>query len=965
VNSSAALVNIRNGPQGLYHLAPQAVNSSFALFQPDVPGEYLFQMVAYDGCDHATGRISLTASCARAFTPDAGAPQVVELGNTLVALTQPAAVAPLQPLTVYVNGSLRNGSGSVVPANPWLQVHWTLDKVTSFAVAGVPGSIDGALAATAGAACIDSPMTLVNESLRCLPSTAQLRNAASLQNAYFVPDVLGVYALTLHVTDNCTTWTASTTVEARCNAPPVANSGGDKIAYRGAHNAFLPVVLDGSHSYDPDPVDTLLQFQWSLVQAPPSSILDSGSISSAVSSAASGNPGVAVFTPDVPGVFLFRLEVFDGCSSGYDLVEVDVAACNGAPVAAANVGSVSQAFDAVLGAFRGVILDGTYSSDPDGTDDIVSYEWNLLSQTSSLDASAVIFYDAANASQFFTPVTPLPGLDTHSPMAAAITMFTPTASYRLPASSPDFGGAAVTSSYLLQLTVSDTCTTDSVHVTINATCPHTPFVTALPGPTIVWNARAGSRFAYPANQTAWTNTSEADRCMDSTGNDRGCGTVLTFNGSSHHPSANARASWSWASVPSSSPLALAIVAQGQAAGFANASAPVTWLTLDQSHYNNSNPFATASLGVSIAGVYSAAFDVQEDCAAMAAATTATLACNSPPNSTVAAPRQIVYTQGNQWGTVQLTGAGSPASTNTDLLEATRDASTTRYDWSVAFIETAAPSSIVAGVRGGPGVSTYDLAGNEITSNGGLQEMFVTSTMYNGDLVTAANLLYNVSGVDGYPDGLLAADAICRYHASASFLPYPSDFKAHICGGHAISAASRVSQAGPVYSTGTIRGGFTAPNLIGGSFKVACGSECSTTLASGLNWLSAPTFDEHGRATGNVYVYNGCDPAGNIVNTGSPQPLCANWTSASNSLSSNVGSGWLTTTQRYNGQPRTCDIPSALTCMRSAKRSPAALGYPIGSYRSFSPSFTPTKVGLYNISFVSLMRKCCSDRTKFH
>ncbi len=172
----------------------------------------------------------------------------------------------------------------------------------------------------------------------------------------------GTYVFVLKVTDSYgLSATASVTiiVNPAVVSNPVANAGADQVI-------TLPVntvTLSGSASTDPN--GTIAGYSWSQVSGPANSVIASAS---AVSTAINGL---------AKGVYVFKLTVTDtkGASST-DTVQVTVkAAPNQPPVA--NAGASRT----ITLPSSSVSLDGTKSSDPDGT--IASYSWAQVSGPST------------------------------------------------------------------------------------------------------------------------------------------------------------------------------------------------------------------------------------------------------------------------------------------------------------------------------------------------------------------------------------------------------------------------------------------------------------------------------------------------------------------------------------------------------------------------------------------------------
>lgn len=493
-----------------------------------------------------------------------------------------------------------------------------------------------------------------------------------------------------------------------------------------------------------------------------------------------------------------------------------------------------------------------------------------------------------------------------------------------------------------------------------ASCPTSYAAVVSPGISLVWNSAPGSRFSVPQSAASSASVPEPtfSFCLDSTSAARNCSFSLDATSASVYNHAAEASSWGLAAVPPQSPLAALIAAGSPIPGLASPSDASVNIPIGVPTFNATAPFSPTSLGSTVAGLYDLRRSVRGRCAEFIADANFTLTCNSPPVASAGASLRVPFTQASLWGTVALNGTLSPVTAAlAQADEADRDAPTTRYDWMISFTSTAVPGLNVPGVGDAPAASDLKLSGDEATM-WGVQEAFTTSKRYSGDLVSAANSLYGLTtGAPGAfsasGGGIPAADAICQFHAAAARLPFSGDFVSHICGGPGAPAQARISTPAPVYSTGAIRGGFAAAANIGGAYKVSCGTQeqsCITNLGS-QSLRSAIAYDEFGRGVANTIVFNGCDLAGNVIYPGSSS-LCSNWTSADSSLVTQVGAAYTATTTRYSLQSIQCSQTAALTCIRSRPRSLSELQYPVGSYRSLTPSFTPTRLGRYNVTLVA-------------
>ena len=162
---------------------------------------------------------------------------------------------------------------------------------------------------------------------------------------------VGVHTLTLQVTDDRGA-TASDTVAitVRANQPPVANAGPDQTVVDNGGDSVESVTLNGSNSSDPD--GSIVTYEWR----------------EGVTFVASGaTPSVLLSV----GVHTLTLQVTDDRgATASDTVAITVRA-NQPPVA--NAGPDQILTDTGGDGSEAVVLNGSASSDPDGT--IVSYVW--------------------------------------------------------------------------------------------------------------------------------------------------------------------------------------------------------------------------------------------------------------------------------------------------------------------------------------------------------------------------------------------------------------------------------------------------------------------------------------------------------------------------------------------------------------------------------------------------------------
>ena len=167
------------------------------------------------------------------------------------------------------------------------------------------------------------------------------------------------------------------------NNPPVADAGKDGTVKAGASTK-----LDGTASYDPDPDDAIVAFNWSLIEGPFVS----------VSGANTATPTITALSDTGGMTATFELEVTDkGGLTSTDMVLINIVE-NSPPVADAGPDQTKD--EGVL-----VTLDGTKSTDPDIGDGL-SFSWT---QTRG---PAVELSDASAA----TPDFPAPPVSTCTPL---------------------------------------------------------------------------------------------------------------------------------------------------------------------------------------------------------------------------------------------------------------------------------------------------------------------------------------------------------------------------------------------------------------------------------------------------------------------------------------------------------------------------------------------------------------------
>ena len=203
-------------------------------------------------------------------------------------------------------------------------------------------------------------------------SSAALSDSAAASPT-FVADLPGTYTLELIVHDGVES-SVPDLVEIETNGPPVANAGPDQSVPVGAL-----VQLDGSASSDPEGSD--LTYRWILNTRP----AGSAAVLSATDVVA------PTFVADAPGSYVAQLVVNDGLvNSASDIVRIQTE--NRAPIADAGPDQADVPLNAA------VALDGSRSSDPDGT--VLSYAWTFVLRPSG---SSAVILNPSEARASFTP----------------------------------------------------------------------------------------------------------------------------------------------------------------------------------------------------------------------------------------------------------------------------------------------------------------------------------------------------------------------------------------------------------------------------------------------------------------------------------------------------------------------------------------------------------------------------------
>lgn len=188
-----------------------------------------------------------------------------------------------------------------------------------------------------------------------LPASSTLTDAnisnGNTTTASFTPDVPGIYTLGFEAFDGIATVQDTVIVTAAFNVAPNADAGTNVVVPLGS-----PASLNGSASNDPDNAPNPLTFQWSFVSVASTSTLVNGSLTGATTATPS-------FTPDVLGLYVLSLDVFDGGLHDPTPANVTVKA-NVAPVGNADSYTVTKNVTLNEPALTGVL-----ANDTDGNND--------------------------------------------------------------------------------------------------------------------------------------------------------------------------------------------------------------------------------------------------------------------------------------------------------------------------------------------------------------------------------------------------------------------------------------------------------------------------------------------------------------------------------------------------------------------------------------------------------------------
>ncbi len=364
---------------------------------PDIPGTYVISLIVFDGDLYSAADSVTITAINTGPTAEAGpdqhigfpgitayfdgiashAPSGLPLSYTWEIVSAPSGSTAALSNTAIVNPSLAPDKKGVYRItlivfdgfdySPADEVTLTVGDMP-VANAGPDQSLGfpGKTAFLDGSASYDPNGTMIiswSWTITSHPagSTAIITNPG-LVNPTFSPDKVGVYVISLVVSDGAFFSTADTVTITVINHQPVAEAGADQsviFGYGAAAN------LDGSASSDAD--GATLTYAWTVASGPSTSIAQ-------FSNAAIVNPA---FIPALQGVYVIRLIVSDGyLFSAADTLTIT--ATNQAPTA--NAGADINAAHG-----QTVALNGSGSTDPEGHS--LTYAWTITSRPSGSTAA--------------------------------------------------------------------------------------------------------------------------------------------------------------------------------------------------------------------------------------------------------------------------------------------------------------------------------------------------------------------------------------------------------------------------------------------------------------------------------------------------------------------------------------------------------------------------------------------------
>ena len=375
-------------------------------FKADVDGDYIVQLIVFDGAlSSTTDELLVRASIPnRAPIADAGSNKTVPTASTVSLngslssdldddsliytwniVTEPvnsnitlSNINAVQPsFTVLIDGnytfSLSVNDGLLDSLPDTVEVSATTANLAPVANAGSDQNVVTGSPVVLNASQsndVDGDSLTYDWILADLPGTSGVLFVSTpLLEFTFTPDVDGNYTFNLTVNDGNLDSEIDTIVivASTANSAPTANAGIDQEVSTGS-----VVTLNGIDSSDANEGDTLT-YAWSIKTVPSGANIS-------LSDENSSNPQ---FTAYASGGYVFELMVNDGTlSSSVDEVSITATEDNVAPVANAGINqNVETLFE--------VTLDASASSD-DNVDDNLSYQWSVYSVPSGSGINTLI-----------------------------------------------------------------------------------------------------------------------------------------------------------------------------------------------------------------------------------------------------------------------------------------------------------------------------------------------------------------------------------------------------------------------------------------------------------------------------------------------------------------------------------------------------------------------------------------------
>ena len=368
-----------------------ALSDPFSLqpsFIPDLPGDYVFQLVVHNSVSASAPTMVTVSTVNSAPVAVPGLDRTVSTGSVVHLDGSGSHDVDGDPLSYeWILASLPATSATSLSVNDAVAPTFVADRPGSYSVRlivsdglaqsdpayATVSTVNSAPVADPGPAKtvpvgqtvildgsgsrdVDGDPLSYRWSFTTVPpgSTAAFQSLTTPKTS-FVPNVPGTYVAQLSVADAPGNDDSRTVTVSTANSPPVADAGWN---LRIAVPATVHLSGSGSTDVDGDP----LSYRWSLLLRPPGS-------AAVLDLPASVAP---TFQADAAGTYVAQLMVNDGSADSVPSTVV-VSTSNLSPVS--DAGPDRTAFPPFP---KTVVLDGSASFDPDG--DPLSFRWALLSR---------------------------------------------------------------------------------------------------------------------------------------------------------------------------------------------------------------------------------------------------------------------------------------------------------------------------------------------------------------------------------------------------------------------------------------------------------------------------------------------------------------------------------------------------------------------------------------------------------